>query len=223
MTKNRVKFVCPQCSKGFEIIRCRVNKSKTHCCSLKCSSQYTANARSLKLRKKPYPIVVGVCQECKGDIIAKDSTFDKPNRKFCSNTCKARVRRNIVVTERMRENGRRMGDYWKGRKKSGEQRLKMSSNTRGKKHWNWKGGITAGIIKERNNYLLKEWRRGVFERDDYTCQDCGDRNGRGHNVSLEAHHILRWSKYPEFRYILDNGLTLCKGCHAKTDNYRGKK
>lgn len=54
-----------------------------------------------------------------------------------------------------------------------------------------------------------EWRTAVFERDDYTCRCCGKHGG-----TLNAHHILPYSKFPSFRYEVDNGITLCKECHA---------
>lgn len=54
-----------------------------------------------------------------------------------------------------------------------------------------------------------EWRKRVFERDGYICQNCGKRGG-----TLNAHHILPYSRYPELRYDLDNGITLCKACHT---------
>ena len=60
----------------------------------------------------------------------------------------------------------------------------------------------------------REWRTLVFQRDAYTCQSCGQRGGR-----LEAHHIKPYKAYPELRHVLDNGQTLCKVCHSKTDTY----
>ena len=59
-----------------------------------------------------------------------------------------------------------------------------------------------------------EWRNAVYKRDDYTCQDCQIKGKR-----LNAHHIKGFKDYPELRFDLDNGITLCVDCHKKTDNY----
>ena len=64
----------------------------------------------------------------------------------------------------------------------------------------------------------KKWRKAVFERDSYTCQVCQKVGGY-----LEAHHIKSWAKYPKLRYKINNGITLCKKCHKKTNNYEYKK
>jgi DNA-directed RNA polymerase subunit RPC12/RpoP len=60
----------------------------------------------------------------------------------------------------------------------------------------------------RHTKQYQDWRISVFERDNYTCQDCTARGG-----SLEAHHIKTFLKYPKLRYIKENGITLCRKCH----------
>lgn len=75
---------------------------------------------------------------------------------------------------------------------------------------NWKGGIRKPNATIRASDKYKEWRKGVFERDKYTCQDCGQLGWE-----LHAHHIKPFSKYPELRTELSNGITLCKKCHSK--------
>jgi hypothetical protein len=81
----------------------------------------------------------------------------------------------------------------------------------GEKHWNWKGGITGERRSEMGRLAYKEWRKQVFEKDDYTCQECGQ---KGHK--LHAHHIKNWATNQDKRYELTNGITLCIDCHRKT-------
>ena len=89
----------------------------------------------------------------------------------------------------------------------------------GDKHWNWKGGIKPVNQKLRNSRNYSEWRKKVFARDNYTCQSCSQRGGE-----LEADHIKQFAFYPELRFDITNGRTLCKSCHKKTDTYKnGKK
>ncbi len=75
----------------------------------------------------------------------------------------------------------------------------------------WNGGIAGenDVLRHRKEY--KKWRTAVYERDSYTCQCCGKQGGR-----LNAHHINQFSDYPELRYDINNGITLCEDCHDST-------
>ena len=72
-------------------------------------------------------------------------------------------------------------------------------------------------VKGRPRYEMSDWRKKVFERDDYTCKECGVKGGK-----LQADHILPYSLFEEYRWDLDNGRTLCVDCHKKTDTYGNK-
>ena len=61
-----------------------------------------------------------------------------------------------------------------------------------------------------------EWRKKVYERDNYTCQRCKAKSGQGKKIYLEAHHIKSWAEFPKLRNDVENGITLCKDCHNKT-------
>ena len=64
----------------------------------------------------------------------------------------------------------------------------------------------------------ENWRKKVFERDNYTCQKCGQHGGQ-----LEAHHIYRFKYYPTKRFDVKNGITLCKKCHKLIHKTKDKK
>lgn len=85
--------------------------------------------------------------------------------------------------------------------------LKKFQYQKGEKHPLWKGGTS------RNKHYLgkkeyRDWRMKVFLRDSFTCVNCGNVGGY-----LEAHHIKSWADYPELRFVVDNGVTLCQDCH----------
>ena len=80
----------------------------------------------------------------------------------------------------------------------------------------WKGGVKYHRI-ERSVFEYKEWRISVFKRDDFTCQKCNEKSKK-----LRAHHILNWKDNLEYRYDVDNGITLCERCHIKFHSKYGK-
>lgn len=82
-------------------------------------------------------------------------------------------------------------------------------------HHLWKGGIYPVNLAIRKSLEYKLWREAVFKRDNFSCVFCGS-NKSG---NLEADHIMKFSLYPELRFVIENGRTLCKECHRKTDTY----
>jgi|SRR3990167_5784452 len=78
----------------------------------------------------------------------------------------------------------------------------------GVNHPSWKGGISKenGLIRQSIQY--REWQHKVLKRDKYTCCDC-------HQVKykVHTHHLKAFSEYPQHRFDVNNGITLCKECH----------
>lgn len=66
-------------------------------------------------------------------------------------------------------------------------------------------------------YTMDYFRNSVFERDDYICQLCGRRGEQ-----LNAHHLDGWNWHKEGRFDIDNGVTLCVGCHDEFHDTYGR-
>ena len=86
-----------------------------------------------------------------------------------------------------------------------------SGCAKGSKNPNWKGGIQDNWSKIKNSTEYKNWRKQVFERDNFICQGCGWDKGK----ILEIHHILPREFFPNNTYEVRNGITLCEICHRK--------
>ena len=164
-----------------------------------------------------------ICAKCSNDFIGKTS-----RSKFCS-LCK------YEFCHKKCKNCGKIFDSILGRKvfcskkcncDSEERKRKFRiavkgkprSSMRGKNHYRWKDGESSS---ERHNAMgrveYRSWRQTVFYRDKFKCQLCEKIGG-----SLNAHHIFGWSHYPEFRYNIVNGLTLCKDCHNIIHNRKTK-
>lgn len=109
----------------------------------------------------------------------------------------------------------KISEVQKGKSLSIDHRRKLG--LAGDKNPSWKGGVSSLSKRVRNSIEYKLWRESVFKRDNWSCLECGSRG-----VYLHAHHIKPFSLFPELRFAIDNGATLCVPCHEKTPTYKGK-
>lgn len=75
---------------------------------------------------------------------------------------------------------------------------------RGPSHYKWHGNPRRG----QRPSSQRSWARKVTSRDNATCQRCG-----ATGVELHAHHIKPHKEFPELRWEVSNGITLCYQCH----------
>lgn len=115
------------------------------------------------------------------------------------------------------ETKKKIGDWQRGRKHSVETRKKISIALQGEKAPNWQGGISKTNMIIRSSVEYKLWRESVFRRDNYTCVFCGLKG-----IKLNADHIKPFFLYPELRFAIDNGRSLCEACHRSTDTFAGR-
>lgn len=165
-------------------------------------------------------------------------------RKFCSNQCRIDSRKgkkNPEHSARMKviAKERGFGKWMVGRTPSMEIRAKQSATLRGieVKDWNGFSSPLDKLIRRSKEYVA--WRTEIFERDKYTCQECGVKNHKG----LGKTTILAVDHYPKpfSQIIKDNNIqnidealtcdelwdiknnrTLCVPCHKKTDTFGWK-
>lgn len=94
----------------------------------------------------------------------------------------------------------------------------------GSKSYLYKNGSSDEESLLRARCESQHWIKSVKERDNYTCQICKKDGLRGGDCN--AHHIKPWKLFPELRYELRNGITLCTACHTrlhKTEEFKKKK
>lgn len=210
---SRAVIKCKTCGKSFSVANCRKEKAKY--CSFEC---YWNNGR-----KKVKCLVCGT--------IFVSHKFSK--KKLCSLNCRNRnLKENPywLGKNHKEETKKRLSNIHKGKRLSprtefkkgnvpynnGEKRPEVAKEN----HWNWQGGITAKLKALRQTLEYKQWRKAIFERDNYTCVFCGKKSKKAQPVYLQADHIKPFALYPELRFDLDNGRTLCNECHSKTPTYK---
>lgn len=174
------------------------------------------------------------CLNCKQTFKTKKAL---KQIKFCSPECRAEYKSKNPDKYNLFKEGHKgyISKPWLGKKLSENHKKNISkSNSQstktlehlkdiglkhsGKNHWNWKGGITDELRQLRQTEEYQFWRNKVYARDNWTCQKCNKKL-----KDLCAHHIKSFKDYPELRYNVSNGQTLCRSCHKKVHEEIGKQ
>jgi len=208
--------ICVWCNKKFE-----TDTRQRKFCNKVCYGKW----RSKHIRSG-ITYLIKQCPICSGSFKVP---LSNKNKKFCSRKCfsdfcKTRSgnknpfygkKHTSEVINKLKgktfkhtdKAKKKMSVARKGKKFTLKHRERISKALyKGSPYKNWKEKI-------RKSFEYKHWRKQVFERDNYTCQKCGCRNGNGKTVYLEAHHIKSFKNYPDLRFDVNNGQTLCKKCH----------
>jgi len=222
--RNRVNTKCNGCGKDIMITEKQVEQNKTHFCSDKCYKKYAVGDKHPNWKSGDYMESEFICIYCGKKFLGLNAR----DRKYCSPECghKDRIGKSgpkrgarIKLTcewcgdefERLKCNVR--SDYKHNFCSNNCQYAWMSENTRGENNWRWISDRT----KVKNGRLdilrtstdMKDWKLGVYKRDEFACQLCNSTKSGIFN----CHHIKKLSKYPELAYDISNGITLCKSCH----------
>lgn len=204
--ENKI-VICKQCGKEF-IVK---EYSQRKFCSEECSRASWKGSHNKS--------VLVNCVICNKEFYALPSRLKEGKDKCCSKTCKVEL---MKTTSYLVTNNPSKTD-------KGKARLKLQN--KGENAWNWKGGITPIRTQIYRSDLFRNWRKEVFKRDNWTCQECGTVGG-----NIHAHHIKSFADIIEDNNIktledalkceelgdINNGVCLCEECHKLTDTYGWK-
>lgn len=196
----KIKIKCDTCGKEFEKYESKIGKN-----NFCCRDCY------LKFHSKEVP-------QCICEVCGKVFKGNKYNaNKYCSRQCYLKAH-SIKNKKRICPScGKEfIAKASEDKYCSWECYNKDRHMPKGEDHWNWQGGVSKEN-DHRDSYDYKEWRKSVYQRDGYRCVNCGSKE------KLNAHHILSWRDFPEKRYDIQNGITLCEKCHIQFHKKYGYK
>jgi transposase-like protein len=103
----------------------------------------------------------------------------------------------------------KIGQLW-----TPERRELASERSRGEKSPAWRGGQTPEETLRMQRWEWRRRRAECYERDNWTCRDCGVKCH--HGVRIAAHHVI--PRRHGGSDDLDNLLTLCGSCHSRRES-----
>lgn len=159
---------------------------------------------------KRYEIILRTKREAllgrKKVLTKKRTPHSEETKKKIGLANKGQTRKGVPLSD---ERKKKVGDFHRGKKLSTEQKQLYANIFKGKGNPNWKGGISSESNLIRTSEEYQQWRNKVIERDKWTCLKCN--NGKGKR--LNAHHIKSFKYFPDLRFDINNGVTLCRECH----------
>jgi len=202
--KNIQTKPCLMCGKDFAKKSSHSQKAweeRTRFCSRPCADEYKRGKKIEWLKKHQFK---------RGEVVWNKGLTKEEAPGLMKISLERRGDNNVM---RRPEARKKSSESHKGFKATQEHKDNIAKGI--KKYWDRVG--RKGYTRDYNSVRHKAWRKTIFERDDYTCQECGERGGK-----IVAHHIKGWTQYPEHRYDIENGIILCERCHKLTDNYGNK-
>lgn len=150
------------------------------------------------------------CPQCKTDYERK---YRQRPQTYCSQQCSkeaSRKNRTYQCDQCGEEFSRKSHEFRKSHKFYFCSKECSSNFHSGENHHDWKNGISGEFKKIRATEEYKVWQKEVYKRDGWTCRICSNKP-----KDIVAHHIKSFADYPELRFIVNNGITFCRSCHAK--------
>jgi len=219
------KYVgCVICGKYHYRTPTQLKLTKYYTCSRKCYGKWESqNLVGKKASNYKGRLIKKRCDNCNKEYETRFLL-----QKFCSIKCKGRFQTKKSTKKIICMN---CGKEFIATKSSikwarirGSERNFCSVKCRGRYY---SGDKNHGWIEDRSKLKnrhksirwstrMAQWRNRVYKRDDWTCKLCGSRSRSKNLITLNCHHIKRFNDYPELRFEVSNGVTLCEDCHRKT-------
>lgn len=67
--------------------------------------------------------------------------------------------------------------------------------------------------------IRRQFREVCLKRDKYSCVMCGFKSSPEKSLELDVHHIQDRHLLDNGGYVMENGISLCSGCHLKAEEY----
>lgn len=204
-----MKNICLNCQIEFPVCPSRIKIGKGKFCSRVCKNFFQIGKDSFFKGKKH-------TKESKAKMrLARlgKKTSEETKRRL------SKVLKGRIFSE---EHKKKLSESAEKRKVPREVRDKISKTLRGHIPWNkdkpflairgennpnWKNGISRINQLIRASFEYNQWKKEIKKRDNYTCQICGIQKGY-----LHSNHIKKFSDYPNLRFELTNGITICRNC-----------
>ena len=147
------------------------------------------------------------CDYCGYDCLVNTVNIKQNDHHFCNLSCANKFKDHPTGKDH---------PCWGKQRPDARKRMLENNPTKcGSLNPNWKGGYRSERQKIMGRKEYSSWRTSVYERDDYICQECG-KKGNETGGYLNAHHIKKYSEFPELLFDVNNGITLCQKCHRRT-------
>lgn len=215
---NRINYKCSGCGKDIKTYKYKVETQKYIFCSNECYKENIGKFFMGGSNPNYVEEEIRECMHCGEEIKRKPYEFS--DKWFCSKQCSNQYNnqlkkdRKVVVCDYCGKEIERAKSQFNGKhnvycsrkcQHKGWSILYSGENSPAYNH----DKSLEERLNERKYIEYYEWRKQVYEKDNYTCKCCGDDKGG----NLVAHHILNYSEHDELRTDVNNGISLCKTCH----------
>lgn len=186
-----IKINCLVCDKEVSVCPSEVSQRKF--CSLKCSATYKKNG------------LTKACIVCDESFYVVKRFINRRHCLVCVKLHRSIEKKCAICNKYFRIKNSHSAKRFCCSKKC---KNKNQRNKKGELNNNWRGGISTENHLLRSSFEYKQWRKSVFKRDLYRCKRCPSKTDK-----IEAHHIRSWKDFKDFRFDINNGMTLCVSCH----------